>query len=325
MSRLVCAHHAHMQHRVQPGLKRVHVQIVQAALLGATPLHCAALRGNVASLDHLLYCGASPTATTAAGLLPLELVPYCNTAGDAASVCRCTPARHAVHWQCRSAAAREMLLQSVLLRPAGSLWRWVARIAAVGKCWLGVWGVHKALWRPQVEQQLERLRTQRSERLQQDGQALAHQAAALAAAAQAELRAAEQRAAALVRSARDAGVAAHGLTLQSAFAHEPRSPFRQDAMHGAPAGTGAEPKVRRVAERVDGPHNDDAGTEHAMALQGAAGAMAKLTQAVSHAQKLAADGFLMRPDQLRAAQAEAAPGPSVVAALTLMLHPETCQ
>ncbi|KAF8072774.1 MAP1D [Scenedesmus sp. PABB004] len=50
---------------------------VAALLDGATPLHCAALRGNPAQVDLLLFSGADPTLRTAAGELPLQLVPAC--------------------------------------------------------------------------------------------------------------------------------------------------------------------------------------------------------------------------------------------------------
>lgn len=50
-----------------------------AALLdGATPLHCAAIRGNPAQIDHFLYCGADPNIRSNIGDLPLELLPYCS-------------------------------------------------------------------------------------------------------------------------------------------------------------------------------------------------------------------------------------------------------
>lgn len=59
-----------------------------AALLdGATPLHCAALRGNPAQVDHLLFCGADATLRTAAGELPLQLVPLCGCV-DRTTRCR---------------------------------------------------------------------------------------------------------------------------------------------------------------------------------------------------------------------------------------------
>ena len=51
---------------------------VAALLDGATPLHAAALRGNPAQIDHLLFCKANPMARTAAGDCPLELVPTCE-------------------------------------------------------------------------------------------------------------------------------------------------------------------------------------------------------------------------------------------------------
>ena len=51
---------------------------VAALLDGATPLHAAALRGNPAQIDHLLFCKANPMARTAAGDCPLELVPPCE-------------------------------------------------------------------------------------------------------------------------------------------------------------------------------------------------------------------------------------------------------
>ena len=51
---------------------------VAALLDGATPLHAAALRGNPAQIDHLLFCKADPMARTAAGDIPFELVPNCR-------------------------------------------------------------------------------------------------------------------------------------------------------------------------------------------------------------------------------------------------------
>lgn len=62
---------------------QVHVKLstrsaVAALLDGATPLHAAALRGNPAQIDHLLFCKANPMARTAAGDRPLELVPTCE-------------------------------------------------------------------------------------------------------------------------------------------------------------------------------------------------------------------------------------------------------
>jgi Sec-independent protein translocase protein TatA len=63
--------------------------VVEALLDGATPLHCAALRGNPAQVDHLLYCGADPTRKTAAGDLPMQLVPRCGGYSQNKRVCTC--------------------------------------------------------------------------------------------------------------------------------------------------------------------------------------------------------------------------------------------
>lgn len=67
------------------------LESVAALLDGATPLHCAALRGNPAQVDHLLYCGADPTRRTTAGELPIELVPVCGDRNRATKqrTCRC--------------------------------------------------------------------------------------------------------------------------------------------------------------------------------------------------------------------------------------------
>ncbi len=42
-------------------------EAVAALLDGATPLHCAAIRGNPAQVDHLLLCGADPLLPNTAG------------------------------------------------------------------------------------------------------------------------------------------------------------------------------------------------------------------------------------------------------------------
>lgn len=62
-----------------------------ALLDGATSLHCAAIRGNPASVHHLLHCGADPTLRTAAGYTALELVPVCGGISQqtGARQCKC--------------------------------------------------------------------------------------------------------------------------------------------------------------------------------------------------------------------------------------------
>ncbi len=66
------------------------LQSAAALLDGATPLHCAALRGNPAQVQQLLLCRADPTLRTMAGLLPMQLVPQCHRlpgVGDACCSC----------------------------------------------------------------------------------------------------------------------------------------------------------------------------------------------------------------------------------------------
>ena len=63
---------------VQAEARVISRSAVAALLDEATPLHAAALRGNPAQIDHLLFCKANPMARTAAGDLPFELVPQCS-------------------------------------------------------------------------------------------------------------------------------------------------------------------------------------------------------------------------------------------------------
>lgn len=90
-------------------------QVVEATLEGATPLHFAAIRGNPAQADHLIYCNGDPTVKTAAGLLPLELVPLCGDHdAEGSRICRCMHPADADIWECRSRVTREMLMQRML-------------------------------------------------------------------------------------------------------------------------------------------------------------------------------------------------------------------
>ncbi len=67
----------HSLHVLQADARGTTRSAVAALLDGATPLHAAALRGNPAQIDHLLFCKADPMARTAAGDYPFELVPIC--------------------------------------------------------------------------------------------------------------------------------------------------------------------------------------------------------------------------------------------------------
>ena len=51
---------------------------VAALLDGATPLHCAALRANPELVQLLLSFKAQPLVTSAAGDMPIQLVPMCR-------------------------------------------------------------------------------------------------------------------------------------------------------------------------------------------------------------------------------------------------------
>lgn len=72
----------HLDLCMQADARVISRSAVAALLDEATPLHAAALRGNPAQIDHLLFCKADPMARTAAGDLPFELVPQC---GDSSS------------------------------------------------------------------------------------------------------------------------------------------------------------------------------------------------------------------------------------------------
>ncbi len=53
-------------------------EMLGAVMDGATPLHCAALRTSPKLTEYLLASGADPMARTAAGDLPMDLVPPCT-------------------------------------------------------------------------------------------------------------------------------------------------------------------------------------------------------------------------------------------------------
>ncbi|KAK9821741.1 hypothetical protein WJX81_001109 [Elliptochloris bilobata] len=128
-----------------------------AALLdGATPLHCAAIRGNPAQVDHLLFCGADVAAATAAGETAAELVPLCGDRGAAGQppgqrACRCMSAADGQVWECRSRLARALVVQRGCVVWAAGLLAW-ARLLLLGlACLLGLAGCATALLRPAVE------------------------------------------------------------------------------------------------------------------------------------------------------------------------------
>lgn len=79
----------------------------------ATPLHCAALRGLPAAVEQLLMSGADITLTTAAGQLPLELVPRCQwRRGE--RLCQCQNPSEAILFDgCNVDICRQLLIAQV--------------------------------------------------------------------------------------------------------------------------------------------------------------------------------------------------------------------
>lgn len=146
-------------------------ETVAAVLDGATPLHCSALRGNPAQVDHLLYCGAVPTCKTAAGELPIELVPVCGSrampaaasnAGVAAAgtitaagsqpeavqrSCRCMGPHDQDVWECRSRLARSLIARSCFFSFGVGLFSWLRLVAFCLLCLLGQAGCYTSILR----------------------------------------------------------------------------------------------------------------------------------------------------------------------------------
>ncbi|KXZ46814.1 hypothetical protein GPECTOR_40g548 [Gonium pectorale] len=142
-------------------------ETVAAVLDGATPLHCAALRGNPAQVDHLLYCGADPTLKTAAGELPVELVPVCGDrapgggASPAARACRCMGPHDQEVWECRSRLARSLIARRCFFCFRVGLFSWLRLVLFCLLCLLGQAGRHITISRPIVERHIDTRRQQK--------------------------------------------------------------------------------------------------------------------------------------------------------------------
>ncbi len=130
-------------------------ETVAAVLDGATPLHCAALRGNPAQVDHLLYCGADPTIKTAAGELPIEQVPVCgggaSASGASASAsqrcCRCMGPNDQEVWECRSRLARSLIARRCFFSFGVGLFTWLRLVVFCLLCLLGQAGCYTSIIR----------------------------------------------------------------------------------------------------------------------------------------------------------------------------------
>ncbi|KAL0041632.1 hypothetical protein WJX79_010152 [Trebouxia sp. C0005] len=142
---------------------------VAALLDGATPLHAAALRGNPAQIDHLLFCKADPMARTAAGDYPFELVPICadkvsGGLGRGACGCQCMGRREAEVWQCRSKLARGLIVRRCLTHFAGGFKAWAYVLMISIACMLGLWPSGSTMHRPVLQgHEQRRAQTRRSE------------------------------------------------------------------------------------------------------------------------------------------------------------------
>eukprot|EP00775_Hariotina_reticulata_P008350 gene8350-8535_t len=146
------------------------LELVAALLDGATPLHCAALRGNPAQVDHLLYCGADPTLRTAAGQPPLQLVPVCGLVqpGTIQRGCHCLSPLDQEVWECRSQVTRTLIARRCLWL---AVWRvGLLRLLSLAcLCFaalLGLTGGSNVLHRPAVKAHLQQRQQQRKQSAQ---------------------------------------------------------------------------------------------------------------------------------------------------------------
>lgn len=249
------------------------VQVAEALLQQATPLHCTAVRGNPAQTDHLVYCQADPTVRNAAGMLPLEVVPLCGDRDDARErACRCMHAFDSDMWECRSRLNREILMQSMLLSVRAGARSWVAHACKVAQCWLGVWGLSKTLWRPQIESHVAATRRRRSNMQREESLAGVASIRQLVTHARENLRSADRRLDELL--------------------------VLNDAVQPVATGVG-EGSVRTLLEVQEA---DEAHVGYGAAVAEANAAAAGYQSAATLMLKLAKRGFMMRPQQLHLAQ-----------------------
>ncbi|GMH42583.1 hypothetical protein BSKO_10502 [Bryopsis sp. KO-2023] len=120
----------------------VTLESVAALLDGATPLHCASIRGNPAQVNHLLQRGADPTLKTVCGDLPIELVPVCGDKNQQTGhrSCRCMRIKEQEMWECRSGLARTLIFKKCLLNVRMGLVAWFQLIMTCVINWFTMWG-----------------------------------------------------------------------------------------------------------------------------------------------------------------------------------------
>jgi len=143
-------------------IQQSHFEHVGALLDGAGPLHCAAIRGNPAQVDHLLYCGADPTSKTAPGDLPLQLVPYCGERQQETNqrMCHCMNERDQEVWECRSSSARALIARRTAFSFGHGFVTWLTLVFLCILNSMGLWGLHRDIVRRRcilqhVEKQME--------------------------------------------------------------------------------------------------------------------------------------------------------------------------
>eukprot|EP00798_Chlamydomonas_sp_ICE-L_P023153 gene23153-30358_t len=141
----------------------IKAETVTALLDGATPLHCAALQGNPAQVDHLLHCGADHSLRTAAGELPLEMVPVWEDVVDVPNPvyhCRCMSRHDQELWECRSRVTRGLIARRSLFDLRIGLFTWIKMVVlCLLNCFVQ-WGCHFDIDRAAVRQHVLKRREQ---------------------------------------------------------------------------------------------------------------------------------------------------------------------
>lgn len=138
------------------------LETVAAVLDGVTPLHCAAIRGNPAQVKHLLDSGAIACARSAAGELPIELVPVCGERrpGSLLRQCHCLVASQQEVWECRSQVARGQIASRCVFSLAPTVYQWFYVALFCIMTLLGFWGNHRSIVRPAVLAHIQTRREQ---------------------------------------------------------------------------------------------------------------------------------------------------------------------
>ncbi|GAX80648.1 hypothetical protein CEUSTIGMA_g8083.t1 [Chlamydomonas eustigma] len=143
---------AHFEKALNAQQLSVTLEMVAAVLDGATPLHCAAIRGNPSQVDHFLFCGSNPSVRTAAGDLPIELLPVCGEldAETGHRVCRCMGPLDQEVWECRSKLARSLVAYRSMFAWRSGLLAWLYVLVMSVLCLFGQWGRHLSLHRVNI-------------------------------------------------------------------------------------------------------------------------------------------------------------------------------